>query len=69
MLILFGERMLSLCLCWHVTNWMRLLLLLCGSDGRERAAHCNKRKQLKAIRRNASANQHSDLNQPLIPVS
>jgi len=43
--------------------------LFCDRDGRERAIHCNKRKQLKAIRRNADANQHSDLNQPLIPVS
>jgi len=43
--------------------------MCCNSDGRERAVLCNKRKQLKAIRRNADANQHSDLNQPLIPVS
>jgi len=44
------------------------LELFCDSDGRERAAHCNKRKQLKAIRRNADVNQHTNLSQPLIPV-
>ena len=44
------------------------LELFCYSDGRERAAHCNKRKQLKAIRRNADVNQHTNLSQPLIPV-
>ena len=38
------------------------------SDGRERAVHCIKRKQLKAIRRNADVNQHTNLIQPLIPV-
>ena len=52
-----------------VVDEMRHCWLSGDSDGRERAAHCHKRKQLKAIRRNADANQHADLNQPLIPVS
>jgi len=50
-----------------VIGMIKECLLVCDSDGRERAVHY-KRKQLKAIRRNADVNQHTNLSQPLIPV-
>ena len=61
-------RPLEQCVINLLTYLLTVLELFCDSDGRERAAHCNKRKQLKAIRRNADVNQHTNLSQPLIPV-